>query len=248
MKKSLVFIIISLFLISFIFAQQNQERKNSENEEQICCKIYGLGNMMEEVNIYYERTSKENCKIPEEFVGGGREIVDDEFCENMIRKITEKKNQLRIQDQNLDCPENCKCQGSVIICEIDGKRNMTISAGKSGNTIVQIKEINMSTNVQLYRSEEKLYGNFKNNQTKEIKILPDEAQERLKERTRNKLENTNIELDENGIYQIRAEKKARLFFLFPIKKHVQAKISSEDGEIIQIKNPWWGFLAKDISE
>ena len=44
------------------------------------------------------------------------------------------------------------------------------------------------------------------------------------------------------------QKRSRLFFLFPVKEKVNAEVSAEDGEIIRIQNPWWGFLALDQAE
>lgn len=54
--------------------------KNSECLEVVCCEIYGYGVGMEKVNIHYEWTKSEDCTIPEGFVGGGREVVEDEYC------------------------------------------------------------------------------------------------------------------------------------------------------------------------
>ena len=125
---------------------------------------------------------------------------------------------------------------------------MTVTAGRSGNIIFQVKGVNASTNVTLYKSEGKVYGIFKNNKTRAINFLPDQVKEKIKNKIKARLENQTIELDENGIYQIQGRKKARLFFLFPVREKIRAQIDSETGEIIKIRNPWWGFLARDIVE
>ncbi|MFP3945971.1 MAG: hypothetical protein ACLFVI_03630 [Archaeoglobaceae archaeon] len=49
-------------------------------EGKVCCEIYGYGKGMEKVNIHHEWTTPDNCTVPEDFVGGGREIVDDKHC------------------------------------------------------------------------------------------------------------------------------------------------------------------------
>ncbi|GAJ24170.1 unnamed protein product, partial [marine sediment metagenome] len=58
MKKVFIFIVLALFLISFILAVQDNETQatndSTDSEEKVCCKIYGLGSMMEQVNVYYE--------------------------------------------------------------------------------------------------------------------------------------------------------------------------------------------------
>jgi len=93
---------------------------------------------------------------------------------------------------------------------------MTITAGNSGNTIVQVKGADMSTKVELYQSEGEVYGVFKDN-TKKIKIMPDQVQTILTEKIGG-LEEHEIELDENGEYQIQARKKARLFGFYSCKR------------------------------
>ncbi|MCK5043641.1 PepSY domain-containing protein [Candidatus Pacearchaeota archaeon] len=288
MKNLCISILAILFLMSFVFAVatnelvvtanndaniSNDNNSNNNNAgvdeddddlnevgERVCCKVYGLGSRMKQVNIRYGWTTENNCVTPEEFAGGGREIVEDKYCElktqyptriltqAQVQTAVQTKNRLRIQAQEGECPENCVCSGSTIKCNLNGTRQMTITAGKSGNTIVQVKGINMSTNVTLYKSENKIYGMFKNNQTKEIRVLPDEIKEKIKERIKLKLEDENIELDDEGIYQIQGRKKARLFFLFPVRERVRIEIDSETGEMIKIRNPWWGFLARDSDE
>ena len=269
MKKIVTFIVLAIFLTSFIFAHPitgytTEDNGDSENEtegEKVCCKIYGLGTNMVKVNIRYGWIEESECVVPEGLLGGGREIVDDAYCKDnktiktkiltkeQITRIIIARNRLRIQVQEGECPDECTCTGSVTKCELEnGGRNMTIRAGKSGNLIVQVKEINMSTNVTLYKSEGKIFGVFKNNETREINILPDHVQEKIRERIKSKLQNQTIELDEEGIYRIQGKKKARLFFIFPVRERVRMQIDSETGQVIKVRNPWWGFLAKDIDE
>ena len=49
-------------------------------ENRICCEIYGLGSYMEKVNVRYSWSPPDLCNFPEDLVGGGREIVEDELC------------------------------------------------------------------------------------------------------------------------------------------------------------------------
>ena len=49
-------------------------------EDLVCCKIYGLGAYMEEVNIRYELIEESECSVPGGFVGGDRKIVDNSYC------------------------------------------------------------------------------------------------------------------------------------------------------------------------
>lgn len=163
-----------------------------------------------------------------------------------LTKRCEEKERLPNVRKIVDCPEECVCTGSVVKCILeDGTREMTITAGKSGNIIIQIKGVNASTSVTLYKANRTVYGTFRNNETREIKYLPDKVREKIKEKIKKQLEKEDMILNENGIYEYEGEKKAKLFFLFPVREKILAEIDSETGDIVQIRNPWWGFLAKD---
>jgi hypothetical protein len=167
---------------------------------------------------------------------------------NLYKNITKEKNKLKIEGNNTEIPGNCTKTGSSMKCNIAGGREMIITAGKSGNIIVQIKGINMSTQVELYKYNGSLYGNLKNNKTKKINYLPDHIHERIREKTRLKLNNSNITLNENGEYEYEADKESRFLGIFKTKEHVRFHIDSETGEILNSKAPWWGFLASDMKK
>lgn len=162
-------------------------------------------------------------------------------------KTCEEKERIKSNIRATECPNDCICTGSVTKCTFaNGTREITITAGKSGNVIVQVKGINASTTLTLYKSDDgKLYSVNKNNETKKIRILPDQVREKIREKLAKQFENESISLDENGIYEYSAEKKSKLFAMFPIKAMVKAEIDPETGKIIKVTNPWWSFLAKD---
>lgn len=166
-----------------------------------------------------------------------------------VVKDCEVKEKINFYNKSADCPEACKCSGSTVKCSLDdGTRVMTVYAGNSGNMIVQVKDINMSTNVVLYKGGDgKVYAVLKDNETKEI-ILPDKAKERLQEHFKARLYNESVNLTEDGYYQIKTKKKARLFLIVPVREHLEAQVNAETGEVVRIRNPWWGFLAKDTVE
>lgn len=166
-----------------------------------------------------------------------------------LTKNCSEKDKLQAYNKTADCPENCTCSGSTVKCTSeDGTRTMTIYAGKSGNVIVQVKNINMSTNVTLYKSVNgTLYAVFKGNKTEAI-ILPDDVLNRIQERTKAKLSNESINLTEDGYYLVQSKKHARLFWLIPVRENIGAQVDAETGAIIKIRNPWWGFLARDVKD
>ena len=50
----------------------------------VCCKTYGLGAEMEEVNVEYSWMPESVCVVPENFVGGGKEKVKPENCDEEL--------------------------------------------------------------------------------------------------------------------------------------------------------------------
>jgi len=238
--------------------ETNEEETNDiNNEEKVCCAISGA---LAGAEPSYKILNKSRCKNIDGLMDINKEIVDNSFCNqtiirerprlnnSQVKKLIQVKNKLITQVQNGTCPEKCTCTGSVTKCEFaNGTREMTIRAGNSGNTIIQVQGINASTQVTLYKSEDgRIYAVNENNETKEIRMLPDQVKDRIKKKITARLENENITLNENGTYEYQAEKKARLFFIFPVRTEVRATVNAETGEVTQISKPkWWEFLAKE---
>lgn len=205
----------------------------------------------------WNECSSEGIRTRECVASGMNCTKEDDEDENETEEVEQPRltrpcyenKQLRPHEGEIECPEECACSGSTIKCTFEnGTRVMTVYAGNSGNIIVQIKNLNMSTNVTLYKGENgKIYGVFNENKTKEIH-MPDEVREKLQNHTRTRLHNESINLTEEGYYKIEGKKKARLFWIIPVKEHVRAEVNAETGEEIKIRNPWWGFLARDIKE
>jgi eight-cysteine-cluster-containing protein len=168
----------------------------------------------------------------------------DRLNADEIKNLTKERNRLRPENK-IECPLNCTCGGSTVKCGLKANREMTVYAGRSGNIIIQIKGENMSTNVTLYKSEEGKIYFITDNRTKEVKMLPDQVRERMRERLQEYFQNENMTLNENGTYNYVGDKEAKLFFLFPIKVRIMAEIDAETGNVSNVKTPWWAFLSKD---
>ncbi|MFH1787731.1 MAG: hypothetical protein ABH811_03000 [archaeon] len=169
--------------------------------------------------------------------------------QNRIQKAIRVQNRLQARYGNeSECPNNCTCAGSTTKCYTENGREMTIRAGNSGNIIVQVKGENMTTSVTLYHHDGRVYGIFEGNETKEIKVLPDGVKEKLRQKTKARLENYEIELNEDGYYEVQAKKRSRLFLIVPVKEKIRTRINSETGEVVKIRTSWWGFLAKDSKD
>lgn len=238
MKKNVIVIYLIMFILVFAlnFSVADNDNSNSGMDD---------GKIQAGTDDGAQSNASINSKKTENNTKEKIELNIEE-----IKKIIQDRNRLRIHvEEGESCPDKCSCEGVVVKCELEnGTREMTIHAGKSGNIIVQVKGINASTNVTLYKADDgKVYAQFKNNETKEI-ILPDEIKDRIRERIKARLENESINLTEDGRYEIEARKRARLFGIFPVKERVRTQIDAETGEIIRTRTSWWGFLAKDVED
>lgn len=270
MKKIVVFFICMILLINLTlafsitgsaFGDKNKGQINNDDEKEI---PYGDDGLMACETYNYSNCPTGCVKkcFPKDCIKNGVVLADCECDETkgclshnkiknltkeQIKEVIKERNRIKFENKTgVECPDNCTCAGVTVKCETEDGREMTVYA-RSGNIIFQVKNVNASTQVTLYQHNKTIYAVFKNNETKKI-ILPDEVKERLEEKLKSKLENKNITLNKDGFYEIQMQKKARLFFLFKIKEKIQAEINAENGEIVKLKNPWWRFLAKDVSE
>ena len=144
-----------------------------------------------------------------------------------------------------------------IRAEIKG-RNITLEKGEKDEIKLRIKNFTAKTTLNITEEVDENNNTIlvfqHGNKTREIKIMPDTASERALERLKikvcNESNNCTIELKDvpakktsKLVYELRAEKKAKIFGLFKTKLIVTSQVDAETGETI-VKTPWWSFLAK----
>jgi len=196
------------------------------------------------------------CACPEDCEG------DNQTQNNQTNNNVTDQNQTRVRNRvkervlnylnASECPEDCVCAGSTIKCDIDGVRTMTVVAGRSGNIIIKTKGVNASTQVKLIKNESGVFGNFTRAQKKimkKLKFMPDQIKERvLKKLKMRNCTDCNITLNEDGTYEVRIQRRYRVFGIFPKKITEVAEVDSDTGEVIKLKRPWWKFLAAKNKE
>jgi hypothetical protein len=50
------------------------------SDEQVCCESFGYGAMMVKCCESYEWTTRSECAVPEQHVGGGKQVVEAGKC------------------------------------------------------------------------------------------------------------------------------------------------------------------------
>jgi hypothetical protein len=229
-------------------SQDNQQNQNNPNK--ICClRTITRGNESYQKYNFIER---KDCLTFENKTNKQSQIVANSLCQERKMNKTETQEQRRerqtLKFENktgVDCPNDCICTGVVMKCVLeDGTREMNVYS-QSGNLIIQIKDTNMSTNVTLYKDENGTLYAHVGGKNKQLKFLPDQIKDKIKEALKQSAEIKNITLDENAVYEVQVQKKSRLFFIFPVSEKSDVNIDSESGQVVKLRNPWWGFLAKD---
>lgn len=153
--------------------------------------------------------------------------------------------------------------------EFEGQRvRIEYESEREGDRIkekikIRVRNVSADTELEIEEERENSESSFRaklsNGQNAEIKIMPDVASEtalaRLRIRNCNVSNNCTIELKEVGegnmtraAYEIRAEKRARLFGFIPADLPVESQIDAETGEVIRERRPWWSFLASEQDE
>jgi hypothetical protein len=248
MKGLIILGVITLFLVGFFNASSitGGTINNNSNLD------YGYGSYNPTyVSPATNSTSSNDTSSNSSVVSANSENNNSrhpKLTGEQIKKMMVEKNRLKFENRTgVTCPDNCTCDGRVVKCLLsNGRRELIIYAGENGNMIIQIKGENMTTNVTLYKGEDgKIYRIFGNNETREIKLLPDQVKEKIREKLSRNLENETIKLDENGTYQYEGKNNATLFGIFHIREKINAQLDSQTGQVIQLKKPWWAFLARD---
>jgi len=166
-----------------------------------------------------------------------------------------------VQEQNMG--EDQQIQERVRAKEgdmmMEGGKMLKLEKGEGERMQLKAGEMMAETGMEMVQEQNKLKVKLSNGKYSEIKIMPDTASERALERLRLKVcspeNNCQIELKEVGsgeqakaAYELKVEKKARLFGIFGTQMQVEAQIDAENGEVIKAKKPWWAFMASEPEE
>ena len=219
MKKVMLFLFVGIFLISFAVAQ-------------------GQG-------VHEPGTGLGDPELKEAGQGTGQGLEADTQNQG---DATNLQNQQRVRDGNY--------MG-------EGGQQMMIQ--QQSNNQIQLKVNGVSANCGLnltqkqVQNKTRLETKLSNGRNAEIKVMPNTASERALERLRLKNcveeEGCSIELKEVGqgeqaklAYEIKTQRQSKVFGLFKKRMQVQAQVDAESGEIVQVKKPWWAFLASEPAE
>ena len=192
-----------------------------------------------------ENDNDSNRSRMKEQIKDRREELKDDFKDRMEQlrgefkdKMREHNGSFRFENKNITIRELSDDQKEIIAGRINAKTGLNLTAEDIGNGTVG----------------EILRAYLSNGRWAEVKVMPDVAALIALDRMKAKCDerNCSVELKEVGIgnktrlaYVLETEKDSRLFLLFNKKMKAVAEIDAETGEVIKIRKPWWGFLAKE---
>jgi len=254
MKKWLVFLVLGIFLLGITgmaFAKAANATLGS--------KVANSSENATDDNETEDDNETVGNKTVKNQIGGSGAIVNQtktriEDRTNLTFVPWQKRNES-------ECMEGCFCRGAVVTCTTENGKIMTITAGRSGNIIViTVEKTNASTELELEQELNEdntttLNAKLSNGEKKEVKVMPDEAEEAalesVKLRACNSENNCNLTLKEekNQLkYELQLERHSRILAIFQKKMQVKTEIDAETGEVTNIAKPWWAFIATEPRE
>ncbi|MBR9706105.1 hypothetical protein GOV14_03665 [Candidatus Pacearchaeota archaeon] len=243
MKQILtIFVLLLLSSITFVMAEMSTGTAADADE---------VLSMAQDINAQAAGMANSGQVNPDEVNKMAGEII------NTTAEIANKGADEQLKNQMQIANKIMAQAGNYI-----GEKGEQIQLMKKDATKMQLKVNNQMAETKLEMMQEEREGKTKlmvklsNGKDAEIKVMPDSASERALERLRLKVcseENgCSIELKEVGkdeatkaVYEVKLEKKSRLFGIFPKKMKVSTQVDAESGETTKTKKPWWAFLAAE---
>jgi len=177
----------------------------------------------------------------------GQQIGEQEQIQEQLGNQTQEQTGEQIQEQeqtqNKNGEQNQSQQKEMV------KEQVKVMKKDGNCTQFQAGNVTANTEMNMVQEENKIKVQLSNGKNAEVKIMPDVASETAMERLRIKVcseeNNCTIELKETGqgeqvqaMYEVKAEKKAKLFGFLDTKMQVKAQVSAENGEVIREERPW----------
>lgn len=238
-KRVFVLVFISLVVIGMLslgFAYAKSENSGRGNEVRTSPDD---NNEDDDKDEFERRVNVKDSEIEERIKS---KIENDKDRE---RKVTEFRRKIKENNGEIEIREKM-----IKIKEI-GEKKKEISSGK----FKAITEVDLT-------SEDDSRGKvlkaiLSDGRIADIELMPDEASAIALAELKARCEEINCKIELKDIvknkknllaYELETEKDSRILFIFKKKMKLIAIVDAETGEIIQIKKPWWKFLARERNE
>jgi len=219
MKKVMLFLLVGIFLISFVIArgQGIHEPGTGLSDPELKEAGQGTGqglevdtqNQRDATNLQNQQRVRNGSYMGE----GGQQM--------MIQKNANNQIQLKVNGVSANCGLNLTQK------QVQNKTRLETKLSNGRNT-----EIKVMPNTASERALERL--RLKNCVEEEgcsieLKEVGQGQQAKL-------------------AYEMKTQRQSKVFGLFRVRMQVQAQVDTESGEIVRVKKPWWAFLASEPAE
>ena len=153
-----------------------------------------------------------------------------------LSDLAKERGWIHVEGRNITVREFNNDKKELIVGRINAKYRINITADEFDGNITALRT------------------RLSNGKNASVKIMPDMASEVALTRLRAKCleRNCSVELKEVGnggrarlAYEVKTEKDSRVLFLFKKNMMVSARVDAETGQVIEVRKPWWAFLARE---
>jgi hypothetical protein len=158
-----------------------------------------------------------------------------------FKKRIRNNSQVKINGKNLTINELSDDKKELIVGKINAKTGLNLT----------VDDITNGTAGSILRAY------LSNGRWAIVKTMPNVAALAAQDKLKAKCEDRNctVELVEVGkgnqtrlAYEVTTEKGAKFLWIFNRKMAVKARVDAETGEVVDVKKPWWTFMAKEKDE
>ena len=223
MKKVMLFLLVGIFLVSFVIAQQGGPIQYGECGDSVC----DSGENTQSYPYYCPQDCSNNeDNAQNTALQNQQRIKNGNYMgeggqQMMIQKQSNNKIKLKVNNISANCGLNIteeKIQNKT-------KLKATLSNGRNA-------EIKIMPNTASKKALERL--RLKNCVEEEGCLI--------------ELKEVGSGEQAKLAYELKTQRQSRILGLFKARMQVQAQINAETGEVIKVKKPWWAFLASEPTE
>lgn len=261
-NQKAVFLFLCAFLVMgmmfnfpVIFAAERDGDSGSVSDSAITADNSGSSENAETAS---DDSEDEEVEIEDEVED---ESEDEDEIEERAREKREFKSEFRDENgRKVKIEKKVEIDGNkvkikivkIVVDEFGNEKKIEIEIEReNGRRTVRVDgedELETELEIEQGENDSELRAVLSNGERARLRLLPDEARERILERLKAlNIENMTLEeiTDRNVpkvVYNIKTNKQGKFLGVFKLAMKVEGRVDPETGEILDINKPWWAIL------
>jgi len=167
-----------------------------------------------------------------------------------LRKVPVAINENPVEFKGIEVPTaiSVEVKGipvSPLVEKVSPVVNMTIEIDKETKVAKIESEGVKAITAETLKVEEKTLKVETPKGDVQVNVLPSIATQVAISKSPQEIKEVELKVvNEKPVYEIEGKKVGKLLWVFPIEISIQTQIDATEGKILQIKKPWWSFLAR----